>query len=138
MNTVLNYSDSNLLEEIKNCTLNPKYFTHKTMLRLSWILIKEYGVDIAITKNIKLKEHYFKTVLKSDKFNKTLTRAYTEILYFFMQKSPKSDFEKLLREFPRLIYNFKSLVKTHYGYDILKEHRIEEPKLFNRPILFTF
>jgi hypothetical protein len=107
------------------------------MLRLSWILIKKYGMDEAVEKTIEIKENYFKTALNSDKFNKTLTKAYTEILYFFMQKSPKSDFEKLLKEFPRLLFNFKKLVKTHYGYDILKEHRKEEPNP-NRPILFTF
>ena len=47
------------------------------------------------------------------------------------------NFYKLLNEFPRLKYNFKELVKTHYGYNILKEHRKEEPKAL-RPILFTF
>ncbi len=138
MNTVLNYSDEELLEEIKNCTLNPQSFTHKTMLRLAWVLIKKYGVDVAIIKNNNIKENYYKEVLHSIKFNKPLTKAYVEILYFFMQKSRKSDFEKLLREFPRLIYNFKSLVKTHYGYDILKKDRKKEPKLFDRPIIYTF
>ncbi|MDX1828390.1 MAG: hypothetical protein R3342_02470 [Lutibacter sp.] len=137
MNSVLNFSDSELLEKIENCSLSPKLFTHKTMLRLSWILIKKYGMDEAVDKTVEIKENYFKNALNSNKFNKTLTKAYTEILYFFMQKSPKSDFEKLLKEFPRLLFNFKKLVKTHYGYDILKEHRKEEPNT-NRPILFTF
>ena len=52
-------------------------------------------------------------------------------------KSSVTDFDKLLREFPRLKFNFKKLVKTHYGYDILKEHRTEDPQPV-RPILFTF
>jgi meiotically up-regulated gene 157 (Mug157) protein len=138
MNETTNLNDNELLERIENCSLNPILFTHKTMLRLSWILIKKYGIDDAIEKNIELKENYFKTVFHSDKFNRTLTKAYTEILYFFMQKSKKANFEKLLREFPRLQYNFKSLVKTHYGFDILKEHRTEEPSFIDRPILFTF
>jgi len=137
MNLTTNISDNELLEQIENCLLNPKLFSHKTMLRLSWILIKKYGIEKAVEKNIEIKENYYKTTLNSTKFNKTLTKAYTEILYFFMQKSPKSDFEKLLKEFPRLLFNFKKLVKTHYGYDILKEHRQEEPNI-NRPILFTF
>jgi hypothetical protein len=137
MNTVLNYTDEELLEEIKNCTLKPESFTHKTMLRLAWILIKKYGVDVAIIKNNNLKENYYKKALNSTKFNKPLTKAYVDILYFFMQKSKKSDFEKLLREFPRLIYNFKSLVKTHYGHDILKEDRKKDLKLFDRPVIFT-
>ena len=60
-------------------------------------------------------------------------------LFLFLTRiNPLSNsFDKLLNEFPRLRYNFKNLVKTHYGYNILKEHRIEEPPS-NRPILFTF
>jgi hypothetical protein len=138
MNTTTNLNDNELLEKIENCSLNPNLFTHKTLLRLSWILIKKYGLEDAIEKNIEIKENYYKNKLHNNKFNRTLTKAYTEILYFFMQKSKKADFEKLLKEFPRLQYNFKSLVKTHYGFDILKEHRTEAPKHINRPILFTF
>ena len=88
-------------------------------------------------KNNHIKEKYFKTAMKSDKFNKTLSRAYVEILHYFMMKSTAKNFEKLLREFPRLKFDFQKLVKTHYGYNILKEHRTEEPKDF-RPIIFSF
>jgi hypothetical protein len=107
------------------------------MLRLTWILIQKYGLEKATVKNCKLKENYFKKTLGSDKFNVTLTKAYTEILHHFMEKSSSEDFDQLLQEFPRLRYSFNELVKTHYGYNILKEHRKEEPQL-KRPILFTF
>ena len=43
-----------LLEKIENCSLSPKLFTHKTMLRLSWILIKKYGMDEAVEKTIEI------------------------------------------------------------------------------------
>ena len=137
MTTTNQLSDKELLEQLENCSLSPELFTHETMLRLAWILIQKHGFEVAIVKNGTLKERYFKTALKSDKFNKTLTRAYAEILYYFMTKSKTTNFEKLLREFPRLKYDFQKLVKTHYGYNILKEHRQEEPKDF-RPLLFTF
>ncbi len=130
-------SDHELLEQIENCSLSPELFTHETMLKLSWILIQKHGLEVAIVKSIHIKENYFKTALKSDKFNKTLTRAYAEILYYFMKTSKTDNFDKLLREFPRLKFDFQKLVKTHYGYNILKEHRTEEPKDF-KPLLFTF
>jgi len=130
-------TDEQLLEKINDCSLDPVFFTHETMLRLTWILIKKYGFQIAFYKNKEIKSKYFKNAMKSDKFNATLTNAYTEILYHFMQNSSTNNFEKLLREFPRLKFHFKNLVKTHYGYDIMKEHRAEstETKI---PILFTF
>ena len=137
MTTPKELSDNELLEQIENCSLSPELFTHETMLRLAWILIQKHGLEVAIVKNATIKERYFKIALKSDKFNKTLTRAYVEILSYFMTKSKTTNFDKLLREFPRLKFDFQKLVKTHYGYNILKEHRQEEPKDF-RPILFSF
>jgi len=137
MMSPLEMNDAELLEQIQNCTLSPSFYTHEIMLRVSWILIKKYGLNEAIIKNCEIKENYFVNAIQGYKFNKPLTVAYTEILHFFMEKSSTKDFDKLLREFPRLRYNFKNLVKTHYGYDILKEHRQEAPKEA-RPILFTF
>ena len=133
----LNLSDKLFLEQVQDCTLEPALFTHEAMLRLAWILINKYGLDEAIIINNNIKEQYFIKALKSEKFNKTLTRAYAEIIQHFMDKTPTNDFEKLLKEFPRLKYDFKALVKTHYGYNILKEHRREEPKRLTQ-ILFTF
>ena len=131
-------SDSLLLEQIENCTLPTSEFNHETMLKLAWILINKYGVEKAVVKNIELKENYFINALNSDKFNKTLSRAYVEIMHYFMQQSAQpQNFDLILMAFPRLKYNFKNLVKTHYGYNILKEHRKEEPKGM-KPILFTF
>lgn len=138
MKKEINLSDDELLEQIKNCSLDTSLFTHETLLRLSWILINKYGLNVAIEKNKRIKENYYINAMKSDKFNVTLTKAYAEILHHFMEMSATNNFHKLLEEFPRLKYNFKNLVKTHYGYNILKEHRKEEPKPANRQILFTF
>lgn len=137
MNTHENFNDRDFLNQIENCTLNPDLFTHESQLRLSWILINKYGLEIATLKNCKLKEQFYIKVLNSNKFNLPLTKAYTEILHYFMDKSSTKNFDKLLREFPRLKYDFKELVKTHYGYNILKEHRTEKIKPLGT-ILFTF
>jgi hypothetical protein len=130
-------NDNELIEQIENCTLSPSYLTHEVLLRMTWILIKKYGVDMAIIKNSEIKEQYFIKALNNNKFNYTLTRAYTEIVHHFMENSSNNNFDKLLRDYPRLRYSFKDLVKTHYGYDILKEHR-KEASEYKGPILFTF
>lgn len=137
MNTIIAPSENELLKKVENCTLSPELFNHETQLRLSWVLINQYGLEIATLKNCKLKEQFYIKALNSNKFNLPLTKAYTEILHYFMGKSATKDFDKLLREFPRLKYDFKELVKTHYGYNILKEHRTEKIKPLGT-ILFTF
>ena|SRR5210317_400087 len=137
MTTPNEMNNIELLSAFEKGTLNPAHYTHEVMLRIAWILIQKYGTKVGTEKNCELKAAYFKNVLNSDKFNRTLTIAYSEILNHFMEQSNSEDFDTLLLEYPRLRYNFKNLVKTHYGYDILKEHRKEEPKQA-RPILFTF
>ena len=137
MVTSLKLDDNDFLNQVENCSLDPKLFSHEAQLRLSWILINKYGLDVATLKNCKIKEQFYINVLNNAKFNLPLTKAYTEILYYFMKKSSTKNFDKLLREFPRLKYNFKNLVKTHYGYDILKEHRNEKINPLET-ILFTF
>ncbi|WP_372747017.1 hypothetical protein [Lutibacter sp.] len=137
MNTTNEMTDRELLKQIENCTFPPELFTHEIMLRMSWILNQKYDLETAIKKNCEIKENYFINALHSNKFNITLTKAYTEITRHFMENSSVKTFDKLLKEFPRLQYNFKDLVKTHFGYNILKIHRKEEPNI-PRPILFTF
>ena len=95
MTYITNLTDQELLKRVEDCSLNAKYFSHKAMLRLAWILIQKFGVENAISKNFELKKHYYTSIGKESKFNEPLSRAYVEILYYFMQKSPKSDFEKL-------------------------------------------
>lgn len=130
-------NDKELLKQVENGTFPPELFNHEIMLRISWILNTKYDLETATKKNCELKENYYVHVLSSNKFNITLTKAYTEIVRHFMEHSSAKTFDKLLKEFPRLQYNFKDLVKTHFGYNILKEHRKEEPNI-PRPILFTF
>ena len=137
MKTLNNLNDNDLLNQVETCTLPPELFNHETQLRLSWILINKYGLEVAKHKNCKIKENFYIKALNSNKFNLPLTKAYTDILYYFMGKSSTKDFDKLLREFPRLKYDFKKLVQTHYGFDSLKEHRTEDIKPLGT-ILFTF
>lgn len=137
MKTLTKLTDTDLLSQFGNCSLSPELFTHEVQLKLAWILINKYGLDIATLKNCKIKKQFYIKALNSSKFNLPLTKAYTEILHYFMEKSTAKDFDKLLREFPRLKYSFKELVKTHYGHNILKEHRTNEIKPLGT-ILFTF
>ena len=130
-------NDNEFLKQIENCSLKPELFSHEAQLRLSWILINKYGLEVANLKACKIKEQFYKKALNSNKFNLPLTKAYTEILHYFMEKSSTKNFNNLLMEFPRLKHDFKKLVKTHYGFDILKKHRNKEIKPLET-ILFTF
>ena len=55
-------------------------------------------METAIKKNCEIKENYFINALHSNKFNITLTKAYTEITRHFMENSSVKTFDKLLKE----------------------------------------
>lgn len=129
--------NTDLIEEVNNLSYDPGLFSHETRMRISWILNKQLNLKDAILKYDELITTYIEKVATNQYNSSELNRAYIEIIDYFMDKSTGNDFEKLLSEFPRLKYNFKALVKTHYGYDILKNDHQEISKP-NRPILFTF
>lgn len=137
MTTTLHLNDNVLIEQFENYTLVPTQFTHLNQLRIVYVFLNKYGLETTLKKYTEIKQKYYTDVLKSHKFNLAITKAYVEILDHFIKKSSFNDFDKLLKEFPRIKFNFKNLVKTHYGYNILKEHRKEEPNSL-KPILFTF
>jgi hypothetical protein len=116
--------------------LNPELFTHEAHLRLAWIHIKKYGEAQAI-ENISNQLLNFVTQLgAADKYNKTVTIAAIKAVYHFTQKSQSATFADFIQEFPRLKYNFKELLGTHYGVDIFKfEHAKRE---FLQPDLLPF
>ncbi|WP_457615679.1 hypothetical protein [Lutibacter sp.] len=126
-----------LFKQFENCTLDAALFNQKTHLEITWYLIKNYDLEEATALNNSLTEKYYNSVLKLN-HNPKLTNAYTEIIHHFMSKSSSDSFDGFLREFPRLKYNFKRILETHYGYNILKEQRVEKEKPLNRPIFFTF
>lgn len=136
MATTAELNHMELINEFKNFSLDPANFSHEACLKLSWVLNSKYSAEIAAQKYDTIITNYTEKVLTHVVSHKALNLAYSEIVRHFMDKSSGHDFDKLLREFPRLKYNFKSLVKTHYGYDILKEKPKESRP--NRPILFTF
>jgi hypothetical protein len=137
MNKIAKLTDTELLKKAENGTLDTNLLTHKTQMRICWVFINAYGLKKAIEKNNEFVDFYYEN--ESSEFNQTLSRAYTEIIHDFMKKSPSNDFYKMLKEFPRLKHDFKKIIKTHYGYNVLKEgFKKEEPKKVKVPMLFTF
>ena len=95
MKTLTKLTNTDLLHQFENCSLSPELFTHEVQLKLAWILINKFGLDIATLKNCKIKEQFYIKALNSSKFNLPLTKAYTEILHYFMEKSTAKNFDKL-------------------------------------------
>ena len=120
-------------EKFKNTTLSPILFTHEAHLRLAYIHITKYGIDVAIKNLCKQIKHFDKEFGSGTKFNKTVTIASVKIMEHFIDKSATTNFRDLLEEFPSLKNNFLALLKTHYSLDIFidktAKHKYLEPDL---------
>lgn len=123
MNNHFCLSDEQFEIEFKQCTLAPSLFSHEAHIRLTWIYIKKYSLEVAI-KNIctQLKQYVIKAGA-TDKYNITLTVAAIKVVNHFIEKSNSDNFPDFIAEFPQLITKFKALIAFHYN----------EVDIFNSP-----
>jgi hypothetical protein len=111
-------SDGLFEEQFQHCKLNPALFNHEAHLRLAWIHVTKYGADKAI-ENITSQLCSFVVSLGAiDKYNKTLTVAAIKAVNHFIGKSHTDNFAGFIQEFPRLKFNFRELMESHYQVDI--------------------
>lgn len=111
-------SDEDFEQQFIDCTLDAELFSHEAHLRLAWININKYGITQA-EKNIQQQLKNFVTYVGAkDKYNTTLTVAATKMVYHFILKSKSKNFKDFIIESSRLKTDFKTLVASHYSFDI--------------------
>lgn len=127
------YTDDEFEKIFESFKLKPGLFSHEAHLRLAYIHIKKYGrerTEINMCDQIK---GYAESLGVFDKFNKTVTIASVKVMDHFMKKAEAKNFPDLMKEFPRLLTNFRDLLSQHYGFNVFadKQAKLEyiEPDL---------
>ncbi len=128
--------DYQLEVQFEQGTLPSKLFTHEAHLRLAWIHITKYGITKAILNLCTQIKDYARLLGHEEKYNQTLTVASIKAVNHFIQKSVATSFQELISEFPKLKYGFKSLLETHYGFDIIGSEKAKTTYL--EPDLLPF
>lgn len=123
MNNNLDLNDSEFEKQFRDGILAPSLFNHEAHLRLAWIHVSKYGVDNACKEISNQILAYVTQLGETDKFNKTLTIAAVRTVNHFLLKSKSNSFQDFITEFPRLKYNFKDLLDSHYGFDIFNSEK---------------
>ena len=126
-------SNTEFENQFQSMTLDPILFTHEAHLRLAWIHINKYGLEMAI-ENITIQiRNYVEKLGVKDKYNLTLTIAAIKTVNHFYNKSESDHFNNFIKEFPRLKHSFRELLGCHYGIDIfnsdLAKNKYLEPDL---------
>ncbi len=127
------YTDDEFEKVFESFKLKPGLFSHEAHLRLAYIHIRKYGreqTEINMCDQIK---GYAESLGIYDKFNKTVTIASVKVMDHFMKKAKSKNFPGLMKEFPRLLTNFRDLLSQHYGFNVFADkqakHEYIEPDL---------
>ena len=131
-----NLNDEAFATQFKNATLEPELFSHEAHIRLAWIYIKDYGIDLAISKTCTQLINYVTHLGAKSKYNETVTVAAVKAVNHFYMKSKSKNFKDFIAEFPRLKTNFKDLLAQHYDIDVFKSEAAKSS--FLEPNLLPF
>lgn len=115
------FTDTEFEQQFASCQLKPELFTHEAHLRLAWIHIRKYGEEVAIDRVCSQLLMYVASLGAQQKYNHTLTIAAVKAVSHFIKRSDSESFEAFITMFPRLKYNFRDLLLTHYQIDIFTD-----------------
>jgi len=112
-------SDQDFIHQFEQKTLPLDEFNHRGHLRLAWLYLQKYSLQLAIKKITKGIEAFAVSLGANDKFHHTLTEAIVRIMYRRCQKGEVKTFEKFLQTNPDLVNNIIDLVHIYYSNDRL-------------------
>lgn len=111
-------TDEQFATAFSDCSLPPESFNHEGHLRLAWIHLEKSDLESAIKTVCNQIAAYANYQGATDKYHHTLSIAAVHIVHHFMGKSQSAHFTGFINEFPPLKTDFKSLISSHYGFDI--------------------
>ncbi len=118
MSELTKLTDEEFLEQFRECKIDPAAFDHEAHLRLAWVHIRKYGLEKAKANIQAQLQKFVEYAGARDKYHTTLTVAAIEAVNHFMQKSSAQRFDEFIREHPKLKDDFKTLISSHYSFDI--------------------
>ncbi len=130
------YTDDEFEELFKSFKLKPGLFSHEAHLRLAYIHIRKYGREQAELNMCEQIKGYAESLDVYDKFNKTVTIASVKAMDHYMKKATSRNFSDLMKEFPKLLTNFKDILGKHYGFNVFADKRAKQE--FVEPDLLPF
>ena len=129
-------TDKELLAQFESCELPPMVFSHEAHLRLSYLYLKQEGIEQAIAKITSAIKHYVQYLGVQDKYNETLTVVAVRVVYHYMLKGETKSFTELIDQYPSLITKYKKLLAQHYGFNIFQSEKAKE--IYLEPDLLAF
>ena len=87
-------NDSDFLQQFEDHTLDPSHFDHLGHLRLAWLYLNRYELELAIDKVTNGISGYAASLGATDKFQHTLTEALVRNMADRIKTSKFGQFER--------------------------------------------
>ena len=129
-------TDTEFEKQFETYKLKPSMFSHEAHLRLAYIHIQKYGAPRAELNMCSQIKGYAESLGVTDKFNKTVTIASVKAMHHFMTKSTSENFYDFIKEFPRLLSDFRGIIGQHYGFNVFGDLKAKQE--FVEPDLLPF
>jgi len=111
--------DRTFLAQLNNQTLDEMYFDHKGHLRLAWLYLKDYEVDIAVNKTCTTIKAYAESLGVHQKFNMTITDSLVRIMAKRMEIMEEKNWPKFIHANTDLIEDALFMLLQYYTKDKL-------------------
>lgn len=100
--------DNELLEKLRDGSLDPKLFIHEAHLRLAFVLIRDYGLEGAIDQCQQILKNYVEQLGAAEKYDAKLSEKALLIVGRLMRKHNCESVYDLIHIHPKLLSDFKS------------------------------
>ena len=112
-------TDQEFMTQFEGLTLHPQHFNHRGHLRLAWLYLMQYPLEVAIEKTAVGIKNYATHLGATGKYHHTLTVAIVRVMNGRIHKSPSPTFAQFLDENPDLLNKLPQLLQQHYSHDLL-------------------
>jgi len=112
-------NDGEFINQFENLSLDHKQFNHIGHLRISWLYLNNYKLEIAIDKVTSGISNYACSLGASDKFHHTLTEAVVRIMALRLKEYKKVSFSDFIAVNKDLVEELPSLIGRHYSCNVL-------------------
>ncbi len=109
-------TDREFLKRFFELTLDPEEFHHEGHLRMAWLMLKQYPVEIAISKGCQGIQNYAGSLGAPDKYHQTISHA----LFYIMQRRGLGDnWQAFIKANQDLVVNSIAVLANFYSEDLL-------------------
>lgn len=112
-------TDETFLKQFESLTLDSKHFNHIGHIRLAWLYINQYGLDLAMEKTFVGIPAYAGSLGASDKFHATITDAIVRIIAKRMATGNEDTWQVFVEHNRDLVGDAVAIINQHYSQDLL-------------------